>query len=372
MRTISSIRSLFFALFLLCLSAASHAQVSIGISVGYPPPPLPVYEQPLCPEEGYIWTPGYWAWDGDDYFWVPGTWVSAPEPGFFWTPAYWGWSGAVFVFHEGYWGPQVGFYGGINYGYGYFGRGYEGGRWDHDRFYYNRSVNNINVTEIHDTYNTTIINNNTTINRVSYNGGNGGINARPSADEETAERERHIRPVGAQNQHFDEARSNRELRASVNHGKPPVAATPRPGAFRDRNAMAAREAGGRYEPPVNRKANADRPPNAGRPAHASELSPHERFAPPNTGDPKRDQKYQQQQEKLYAKQEQEHQKLQQKQEQEHQRLVQQNANEARRQQTEQRHQQQTQHLEQRHEQQRQQVQQKQQPSHQSQSRPGHP
>ncbi len=285
MRTISSIRFLFFALLLLCLSASSYAQVSIGISVGYPPPPLPVYEQPICPEEGYIWTPGYWAWDGNDYFWVPGTWVLAPEPGFFWTPAYWGWSGAVFVFHEGYWGPRVGFYGGINYGYGYFGRGYEGGRWDHDRFYYNRSVNNVNVTEIHNTYNTTIINNNTTINRVSYNGGNGGINERPTAEEEVAGRGRHIRPVGAQNQHFDEARSNRELRASVNHGKPPVAATPRPGAFHDRNAMAAREAGGRYEPPANRKANVDRPPNAGRPTHANELSPHERFAPPNTGNP---------------------------------------------------------------------------------------
>src|SRR5258708_24787301 len=114
MRTISSVRSLFFAMFLLCLSASSHAQVSIGISVGYPPPPLPVYEQPICPEEGYIWTPGYWAWDGDDYYWVPGTWVLAPEHGFFWTPAYWGWSGAVFVFHEGYWGPRVGFYGGVN------------------------------------------------------------------------------------------------------------------------------------------------------------------------------------------------------------------------------------------------------------------
>ena len=205
MRTIPSVRSLFFALFLLCLSTSSRAQVSIGISVGYAPPPLPVYEQPICPEEGYIWTPGYWAWDGDDYFWVPGTWVLAPEPGFFWTPAYWGWSGAVFVFHEGYWGPRVGFYGGINYGYGYFGRGYEGGRWDHDRFYYNRSVNNINVREIHNTYNTTIINNSTTINRVSYNGGNGGINERPSAEEEAASRERHIRPVGAQHQHFEEA-----------------------------------------------------------------------------------------------------------------------------------------------------------------------
>src|SRR5207245_4895566 len=92
MRTVSSIRSLFFALFLLCLSASSYAQVSIGISVGYPPPPLPVYEQPICPEEGYIWTPGSWAWVGDDYFWVFGSWVLAPQPVVFCTTAYSSWT----------------------------------------------------------------------------------------------------------------------------------------------------------------------------------------------------------------------------------------------------------------------------------------
>src|SRR5437899_10115079 len=237
MRTVSSVRSLFVALFLLCLSTSSYAQVSIGIAVGYPPPPLPVYEQPICPEEGYIWTPGYWAWDGDDYFWVPGTWVLAPQPGFFWTPAYWGWTGAVFVFHEGYWGPRVGFYGGVNYGYGYFGRGYEGGRWDHDRFFYNRSVNNINVTEIHNVYNTTVINRNE--NHVSYNGGNGGINRRPTPQEQAAARERHMPPVAVQTQHAQAARTNPQQRASVNMGKPAVAATPSPGVFSERAVVHA-------------------------------------------------------------------------------------------------------------------------------------
>src|SRR2546425_1498807 len=228
MSTISSIRSLFFALFLLGVCASSYAQVSIGISVGYPPPPLPVYEQPLCPREGYIWTPGYWAWDGDDYYWVPGTWVLAPEVGFFWTPGYWAWDGGGFVFYEGYWGPFVGFYGGINYGYGYFGHGYEGGRWNNGRFYYNRSVNNVNITEIHNVYNTTVINN-TAVTRVSYNGGNGGLNERPTLQEEAAAREKHIPPVSAQMQHVQAARTNPALRASANLGKPPVAATPRPG-----------------------------------------------------------------------------------------------------------------------------------------------
>ena len=385
MHTISLIRSLLFALCLLSVSAASFAQV--GISVSFGPPPLPVYEQPICPAEGYIWTPGYWALDGDDYYWVPGTWVLVPEVGYFWTPGYWGWGGNAFFFHQGYWGPRVGFYGGINYGYGYFGRGYEGGRWDHDHFYYNRSVNNVNVTEIHNVYNSTIVNENQTVNRVSYNGGNGGINERPTSEEEAVSRDRHIAPVAAQNQHVQEARGNRELRASVNQGKPPIAATQRPGSFSGSAVVPAKEAGGRYEPPANRGANnnvarpdnnANRPPNAeynaNRPpvTHAKEITPYEKPAPPNTGNPELDQKYQQQQQKLYNNQNQQLQKLEQKQEQDHQRLAQQNANEDKRQQVEQQHQQQTQQLQQRHVQQQQQMQQKQQPQHQSESKPSHP
>jgi hypothetical protein len=385
MHTISLIRSLFFALCLLSVSAASFAQ--IGISVSFGPPPLPVYEQPICPAEGYIWTPGYWAWDGDDYYWVPGTWVLVPEVGYFWTPGYWGWGGNAFFFHEGYWGPRVGFYGGVNYGYGYFGRGYEGGRWDHDHFYYNRSVNNVNVTEIHNVYNTTIVNENRTVNRVSYNGGNGGINERPTSEEDAVSRDRHIAPVAAQNQHVQEARGNRELRASVNQGKPPIAATQRPGSFNGSAVVPAKEAGGRYEPPANGGANnsvarpdnnANRPQNAeynaNRPpvTHAKEITPYEKPAPPNTGNPELDQKYQQQEQKLYNNQNQQLQKLQQKQEQDHQRLAQQNANEDKRQQVEEQHQQQTQQLQQRHVQQQQQMQQKQQPQRQSESKPSHP
>src|ERR1700760_866210 len=111
------VRPLLVALFLLGLCGAVSAQVRVGISVNFAPPPLPVYEQPICPEDGYIWTPGCWAWDGDDYYWVPGTWVAAPQPGFLWTPAWGGWEGNAYIFHEGYWGPHVGWYGGVSYGY---------------------------------------------------------------------------------------------------------------------------------------------------------------------------------------------------------------------------------------------------------------
>jgi hypothetical protein len=363
-----AIRSVLLPIFMFVMSAASFGQVNIQVS--FAPPALPVYEQPLCPGEGYIWTPGYWAWDadGDDYYWVPGTWVLAPEVGFLWTPGYWGWGDGFYIFHGGYWGPHIGFYGGINYGFGYSGRGYEGGRWEHDHFYYNRSVNNVNVTNIHNVYEERVSVRNE--NRISYNGGNGGVNERPTREEENVQRERHISPVADQSRHEQAARGNPELRASSNHGKPPIAATPRPGDFKDRGVAPAREAGGAYNPPANRGGkpggNASRGmennnARSSTPVHVKDLPPRQPFTPPNTGNQRNDQKYQQQQQKLSSKQDQDRQRLQQKQDQEHQRLTQQRANDARNQQVEQKHQQQTQQLQQRHTQQVEQLQTRQQP-----------
>jgi hypothetical protein len=263
----------------------------------------------------------------------------------------------------------VGFYGGINYGFGYFGHGYEGGRWDNERFYYNTTVNRVNVEVIHNVYNTRVTE--TTVNHVSYNGGNGGVNMHPKPEELAAAQKRHIAPVSAQVQHEQTARSDKQQRASVNHGVPSVAATPKPGAFKESGAVQTREAGGAYNP-------TPRPTNdASRPAvHPSDLPHTDRSAPPNTGNPKQDLKYQQEQEKLQAKQQMDLQKLQQKQEQEHQQMAKQQADEAKKQQMEQRHQQQTQQLQQKHAQQTQQLHQRQQPPpppppHESGNKPPH-
>jgi hypothetical protein len=388
MRTKISVRSLLLVLAVMTISVASFGQ--LRISVAFAPPALPVYEQPVCPGDGYLWTPGYWAYDDevDDYYWVPGTWVLAPEAGFLWTPGYWGWGGDSFVFYDGYWGPQVGFYGGVAYGFGYFGVGFQGGRWDNGHFFYNRSVSNVNVTVIHNVYNTEVINNTTTINRVSYNGGNGGITARPTPEEEAAAHERHVPPVAAQTQHMQAARSNPQMRASMNQGKPPIAATGRPGEFSGSGVVAAREAGAPYHAPANRGGprgaeaashpenahpeNARPEENGSRPAaavHPKDLPASEHPAAPNTGNAKLDKKYQQQQQKLAAQQDKERQKLQQKQDQEHQRLAQQKADTAKTQQLEQKHQQQTQQLQQRHAAQQQQMMQRQQPAHPSPPRP---
>ena len=85
----------------------AHAQVSVGITVSTAPPPLPVYVQPECPVDGYLWQPGYWAYDdADGYYWVPGVWVAPPDPGLYWTPSYWGYSGGIYGWHAGYRGDQ--------------------------------------------------------------------------------------------------------------------------------------------------------------------------------------------------------------------------------------------------------------------------
>ena len=175
-------------------AAASLAQVGIGLSITIAPPLLPVYVQPPIPAPGYIWTPGYWAYGPYGYFWVPGTWVQPPAVGLLWTPGYWGWNNGVYAFNQGYWGPHVGFYGGINYGFGYGGVGYQGGYWNNGAFNYNRAVNNISNTQITNVYNRTVVNN-TTVNNVSYNGGNGGTVARPTPQEQAFARAQRLPPT---------------------------------------------------------------------------------------------------------------------------------------------------------------------------------
>ncbi|HEY5106109.1 MAG TPA: hypothetical protein VII73_04955 [Caulobacteraceae bacterium] len=216
--------------------AATSAQTLLSVRVGFAPPPLPIYIQPPIPGYGYIWTPGFWAWNGYDYYWVPGTWVEPPEFGYLWTPAWWGWDNGFYGFHNGYWGPHVGFYGGIAYGFGYTGFGYEGGYWHGRNFYYNRSVNNITNVNITNIYNKQVVR---SVSNVSYNGGAGGVAARPTSQQAAFSRESHIAPTSVQMRHQQLAGANHSLLASVNHGRPPIAATARPGVLRGPGAVAA-------------------------------------------------------------------------------------------------------------------------------------
>jgi hypothetical protein len=167
--------------------------------------------------------------------------MEPPTVGMLWTPGYWGSGGGGYSWNVGYWGPTVGFDGGINYGYGYGGSGYQGGYWRNNQFSYNRSVNNVDTRNFHNTSEKSV-NNGRAGNHVSYNGGTAGTTARPTTAQEAAAHERHTPETAARTGHQNAASGNHELLASVNHGRPPVAATSKSGEFTGKSVAAAKGA----------------------------------------------------------------------------------------------------------------------------------
>ena len=209
MRRLHVITPLLLGLAMAAPAPAAHAQIGIGLSITIAPPVLPIYVQP-------------------------------PAVGLLWTPGYWGWNNGVYAWNGGYWGPHIGFYGGVNYGFGYIGVGYVGGYWNNGVFAYNRGYNNFGGVHITNVYNRTVINNNTS--RVAFNGGAGGLSTRPTAQEEAYSHEQHVAPTSLQTEHEHTAAANPTLRASANGGRPPIAATSRPGEFTGRGVVGTRPA----------------------------------------------------------------------------------------------------------------------------------
>ena len=286
----------------LTLSPGLYAQIDISVSVGLPPPALPEYDQPAIPADGYMWTPGYWAWNPNqnDYYWVPGTWVNAPYVGALWTPGYWEMSDNQYRWNRGYWGDHIGYYGGINYGFGYAGVGYQGGYWNRGAFSYNRSVNNVSNVHVTNVYNTRITN--VQNSRVSFNGGRAGVQMTPTKSEQIINSMPHNRGAEhiteKQTQHETMAGAQPEQHYANNHGVPKVAATPEAGSYDTNRNAAAREAS--RPAPKSEQRHAERPvtvaPTRNEPVRAEQHQSgnseprHEQKAAPqaaNRGEPVR-------------------------------------------------------------------------------------
>ena len=62
-------RSLLLFALIFAAPVTSFAQVAVSITVA--PPAIPVYAQPLCPAEGFLWTPGLLGYGAVGYYWVP-------------------------------------------------------------------------------------------------------------------------------------------------------------------------------------------------------------------------------------------------------------------------------------------------------------
>ena len=243
----------------------------VAVSVGIAPPAIPIYTQPYCPGPGYIWTPGYWAWGDYGYYWVPGVWVYPPQIGFLWTPGYWGYRGGSYVFNQGYWGPTVGFYGGINYGFGYGGRGYYGGEWVGNTFRYNTAVTRVDTAVIHNTYvNREVVNSNVG-SRAGFNGP-GGAKAQPTKQEQAAAKAKHVPATSTQRARVEAAKKDPALQAKNNKGKPDAQAVEaldrnngrQATAGAERSGGAQKQAGAGEHADAQKRADATRQTSAGK------------------------------------------------------------------------------------------------------------
>jgi hypothetical protein len=117
-------RTLTLAALILAAAAAaplpSLAATNVGLYIGAAPP-APMVERIPAPRHGYVWAPGYWAWNGHRHTWTSGYWV-AERPGYVYSAPAWYQRDGGWYMEPARWNP----YGGNRYD------GYRGGDRDRD------------------------------------------------------------------------------------------------------------------------------------------------------------------------------------------------------------------------------------------------
>jgi hypothetical protein len=93
-----------FLALLVLAGACSFAQVSVGITIGPPPPARVVKVRPVAPGPEYGWVEGYWYPVNGHYRWHDGYWTRPPYAGAHWIGPHH--DGGRFF--EGYWEGEHG------------------------------------------------------------------------------------------------------------------------------------------------------------------------------------------------------------------------------------------------------------------------
>jgi hypothetical protein len=109
MKKIIAASVLFVAAGAAYLPTMAHAQVGVSITLGSAPPPAR-YEVAPPPRRGFVWVPGYWDWNGNQYFWIGGHWERV-RPGYVYANPVWvqgpgGWHLERGGWHNGPRGPH--------------------------------------------------------------------------------------------------------------------------------------------------------------------------------------------------------------------------------------------------------------------------
>lgn len=88
----------------LAVGTAVLAQVSFSINIG---PPPQIFEPVPMMQPGYVWAPGYWAWNNDHHIWVRGRTI-VQRPGYRWEPDRWEQRGSSYYRQPGSWARDNG------------------------------------------------------------------------------------------------------------------------------------------------------------------------------------------------------------------------------------------------------------------------
>jgi hypothetical protein len=80
-----------------CTAPRGRLYVRVG-------PPAPIIETRIAaPGPGYVWLPGFYAWNGAAYAWRPGRWERPIRPRAVWVPGRWVRERRGWYFVEGHW-----------------------------------------------------------------------------------------------------------------------------------------------------------------------------------------------------------------------------------------------------------------------------
>ena len=83
----------------LFVTGLSAADIRVNIA----PPRVHVEHRSHRPGPEYVWTPGYYRWDGHAYAWSDGSWQRPPHRHARWVTPRWRRDGRDYVFVEGRW-----------------------------------------------------------------------------------------------------------------------------------------------------------------------------------------------------------------------------------------------------------------------------
>ena len=69
--------------------ATTGPAVTREVVVTRTPPAVRVETQTVSPGANYVWTRGYWRWNGATYVWMPGSYIVRPRAAAVWVEGHW-------------------------------------------------------------------------------------------------------------------------------------------------------------------------------------------------------------------------------------------------------------------------------------------